>query len=287
MIGLTPAYGAFLAGLLIGNSTQRAPVHAATQPIQSVLLMVFFLSIGLLIDLAFIWRNLATVLVLLLFVVTLKSAMNVGVLHLLGEPWRRAFLAGVVLAQIGEFSFVILAAGAAAGIVDGDGYRLFVTIIALSLALSPLCLNAARRLHTLASHSVPTLGALLEEMYGHEATVVGEGSSRLMNALRTCAQGARRSLHAAANRRSRRSAPRQAVEAASAEAPSLPPPEAQAGAPRKRSRNAGTAGAKTAAGKKTAPGATKPDRGLESAPRRRKPSSTTRARPRGREHKPK
>ena len=126
VIGLSPAYGAFLAGLLIGNSTERAAVHNATQPIQSILLMVFFLSIGLLIDLDYIWANLGTVLSLLFVVVVLKSAMNVGVLHLLGEPWQRSFLAGVVLAQIGEFSFVILAAGSAAGIVDGDGYRLFV-----------------------------------------------------------------------------------------------------------------------------------------------------------------
>lgn len=184
-MGLSPAYGAFLAGLLIGNSTERAAVHSATQPIQSVLLMVFFLSIGLLIDLAYIWENLGTVLSLLLVVVVLKSVMNVGVLHLLGEPWQRSFLAGVVLAQIGEFSFVILAAGASVGIVDSDGYRLFVALIALNLTLSPLWLNAARRLHRLALSGVPTLSELLEELYGHEAAVVAEGSARLVAVVRS------------------------------------------------------------------------------------------------------
>jgi len=184
VIGLSPAYGAFLAGLLIGNSTERAAVHRATQPIQSILLMVFFLSIGLLIDLAYIWANLGTVLSLLFVVVVLKSVMNVSVLHLLGEPWQRSFLTGVVLAQIGEFSFVILAAGSLVGIVDSDGYRLFVAVIALNLALSPLWLNAARRLNRLASTGMPTLGELLEELYGHEAAAISEGSARVIALVR-------------------------------------------------------------------------------------------------------
>ena len=284
VIGLSAAYGAFLAGLLIGNSTQRATVHAATQPIQSVLLMVFFLSIGLLIDLAFIWRNLATVLALLLFVVTFKSAMNVGVLHLLGEPWHRAFLAGVVLAQIGEFSFVLLAAGAGSGIVDGDGYRLFVAIIALNLALSPLWLNAARRLHALASHSVPTLGALLEELYGHEAAVVGEGSSRLVAAVRRGGRGARRSLAAIVARA--RSARRPAVEAAAAETAALPPPKAQARGRGKRRRDAGAAEGKKGAGAEAAVGAVKPRRARKGARARANPSAKPRARSRKRQPKP-
>ncbi len=55
LIGLSPAYGAFLAGLIIGNSTVREAMIQSTRPIQSVLIMVFFLSIGLLIDFRFVW----------------------------------------------------------------------------------------------------------------------------------------------------------------------------------------------------------------------------------------
>ncbi|MBM3512067.1 MAG: cation/H(+) antiporter, partial [Alphaproteobacteria bacterium] len=77
LLGLSPAYGAFLAGLFIGNSTERAVMHSATLPVQSILLMVFFLSVGLLIDFAFIWDNFWTVMMFLLFVAILKTAMNV------------------------------------------------------------------------------------------------------------------------------------------------------------------------------------------------------------------
>ena len=105
LLGLSAPFGAFLAGLIIGNSNARSMMIRSTQPIQSVLLMVFFLSIGLLIDLRFVWDNLGVVLALLLLVTVLKTALNIGLLHLLREPWPHAFVAGVVLAQIGEFSF--------------------------------------------------------------------------------------------------------------------------------------------------------------------------------------
>ncbi len=178
VLGLSPAYGAFLAGLFIGNTTSRRAIYRATLPVQSVLIMVFFLSIGLLIDLAYIWTNLGTVLLLLAVVTIFKTAMNVALLHGLGEPWPRAFLAGVVLGQIGEFSFLLVAAGVGAAIVGADEQRLMVSVIALSLVTSPLWLVTARRLHNLASGGISSLGELLDQVYGHEARLVAVTSGR-------------------------------------------------------------------------------------------------------------
>ena len=120
MVGLSPAYGAFLAGLVIGNSNARAVMIRSMRPIQSVLMMVFFLSIGLLLDLAFIADNLATVALLLLVVTVLKTALNIGILHILREPWPHAFFAGIMLAQIGEFSFVLGQTGREAGLITAE-----------------------------------------------------------------------------------------------------------------------------------------------------------------------
>ncbi len=174
LLGLSAAYGAFLAGLLIGSSTERQTIIAATRPIQSVLLMVFFLSIGLLLDLGYIWDNLASVLVLLLMVTLGKTAMNVGALRLLGEPWPRAFLTGVVLGQVGEFSFILAALGLGNGLINPDGHRLVVTIIALSLVISPLWLDVARRLHDMAAGGISSLNGLLKGLYPDEAQVLRE-----------------------------------------------------------------------------------------------------------------
>lgn len=149
-IGLSTAYGAFLAGLIIGNSNMRATLHKAAEPVQTVLLMVFFLSIGLLIDLKFIAQNWENVLIVLFVVTLLKTTVNVGILHILGEPWLRAFHAGVVMSQLGEFSFILVAVGLASHVISPDSYRLMISVIALSLLISPLWLALARRLHDIA-----------------------------------------------------------------------------------------------------------------------------------------
>ncbi len=109
--------------------------------------MVFFLSIGLLIDLHYLAHNWKNVLLVLFVVTILKNIVNVGILHLLGEPWHRAFHSGVAMTQIGEFSFVICAAGLAGHVLTPDSYRLMIAVIALSLLISPMWLAIARRLH--------------------------------------------------------------------------------------------------------------------------------------------
>jgi len=168
LLGLSTAFGAFIAGFILGNSTGRAMSIRATQPIQAVLVVVFFLSIGLLIDLGYIWANLGTVLLFLLVVTIAKTAINVGVLHLLGEPWERAFPAGVIMGSLGEFSFVLAAVGLSHGIVDPDGYQLAVTVIALSWLVSPLWLVTARRFHDVAATGIVSLRGALAQVYSGE-----------------------------------------------------------------------------------------------------------------------
>lgn len=149
-IGLSTAYGAFLAGLVVGNSNVRVALHKAAEPIQTLLLMVFFLSVGLLIDINYIIEKWETVLIILTVVTLLKTTVNVAILHFLGEPWDRAFHSGVAMGQLGEFSFILAAAGLAANAISDDGYRMMIAVIALSLLISPMWLLIARKLHDLA-----------------------------------------------------------------------------------------------------------------------------------------
>ena len=161
-LGLSAAYGAFIAGLLIGNSNARVIMHQATLPIQAVLLMVFFLSIGLLIDINFIVEHAGVVFGILVLVTFIKTLINVAVLHALKQSWERSFLAGVVMGQVGEFSFIIIAGGLAAKVISPDGYRLLIAVTALSLVISPLWLMAARRLHHAALLGVTGLKEILK-----------------------------------------------------------------------------------------------------------------------------
>ena len=188
LIGLSPAYGAFLAGLIIGNSAERAVMMRRVHPIQSVLLMVFFLSIGLLIDLRFIWDNLGVVMLLLLVVTVCKTALNVGILRTLGEPWPRAMLSGVTIGQIGEFSFLLAATGLASGLIDAAYYPLVIALTVLSLALSPVWLESARRLERIALHSVTSGREIVRLLYGAEAGLVVETYGRGLRAVMLAAE---------------------------------------------------------------------------------------------------
>jgi len=146
LLGVTVAFGAFIAGLLIGNSQQRHKFIVATLPVRDILLMIFFLSIGLLIDVRFLLANALVLIPLVLLVLTLKTVGNLLIMHGLGQPWIRSIRVATVLPQIGEFSFILGATGLTTGAIGLEGYRLLVTVIALSLIASPLWLASARHL---------------------------------------------------------------------------------------------------------------------------------------------
>ena len=146
LLGLSAAYGAFIGGLIVGNSDQRELLLRSAKPIQSVL-MVFFVSVGLLLDFQFIWDHLYKVITILLFVTVGKTIANICILHFLKQPWNNSFLAGLVVSQVGEFAFILATLGADIQIIDAQGKQLIVSLAALSLVTSPLWLIAARRLH--------------------------------------------------------------------------------------------------------------------------------------------
>lgn len=169
----SPALGAFLAGMLIGNSSLRKLAVQTAIPVQSILLVIFFLSIGLLIDLQYLWANVWTVLALLFVVTILKTSMNLGILHLLGESWENAFKTSLFLGQIGEFSFVLAAAALSAGALGGEGYRLAIAVIALSLMTSPLWYLTAHRFHDMTISGYHNARSALNSMYKEEIDAVG------------------------------------------------------------------------------------------------------------------
>jgi CPA2 family monovalent cation:H+ antiporter-2 len=166
--GLSPAFGAFMAGLLVGNSRQRQLFFDLAKPIENILLMVFFLSIGLLIDLGFVWDNIGIVLVLWFLVTVFKTILNAVALHMFGETWQRAFLSSLILAQIGEFSFVLGAAALDNSIIASDIHKLIVALTVVSLITSPLWLVSMHRLHHRAAGRIDNIGRLTRFVFHRE-----------------------------------------------------------------------------------------------------------------------
>ena len=168
LTGLSPAYGAFFAGLLVGNSAEKHAVESVAQPVQSILLMVFFLSVGLLIDINYMLDNLFLVLGLWFFVSVFKTALNIFILQLMGERPQRAFMTSLSLAQIGEFSFVLGATALSSNVITPDLHRLVVAITVVSLVTSPLWMHTVRRLHEQGTLTQRTPMALLKVIYVRE-----------------------------------------------------------------------------------------------------------------------
>ena len=141
---LSAPMGAFLAGMLVGAARETRWVGERLDSFRTLFVALFFVSIGTLVDLGFVAENRALVIGLLLLVLFLNWAVNAATFRALGEPWRHSVIAGAMLAQIGEFSFVLVAAGLATGAIGEFTYKLTVLIIALSLLLSPAMIGLAR-----------------------------------------------------------------------------------------------------------------------------------------------
>lgn len=144
--GLSAAYGAFLAGLMLGRTKNREKFQNRIQSIFDVLMMVFFLSVGLLIDMDFVMAHLLVVVILVCAALVFKTIVNVIALRLQGMTPTHANLAGAVTGQIGEFSFLLAAMGLSDKSLDIDGYKYAVAVISLSLVFTPLWLAFLRRM---------------------------------------------------------------------------------------------------------------------------------------------
>ncbi len=168
VLGLSAAYGAFLAGFIIGNTHIRSMMIKVTHPIQSVLIMVFFLSIGLLLNIHYIWENLTKVLLFLTFITVGKTLLNTGILKLLGQPLTVAFLASIFLAQIGEFSFLLITVADETSLITKDFQQFVIALTVLSLLFSPIWMSTARRLHGMAPSTFVNGAQLLSKLYSPE-----------------------------------------------------------------------------------------------------------------------
>ena len=176
--GMSPAYGAFLAGLIIGKTTLRSQAIHAMEPIQGVLMVLFFVAIGLLLDVNFILENLALVTAFVLCTLILKSIANIAILYSVGMPWNTAYQAGLIMGQIGEFSFVLAAIGLANAVLDPVGYKLAISVIVLSLLFSPIWTRAVKQAHVATQQRIGSLKVAFFSQAGPDNENAPKGRNR-------------------------------------------------------------------------------------------------------------
>lgn len=137
LLGLSSALGAFVAGLVVGSAPGTDWVHHALEPFRILLVALFFVSIGLLVDLQFIGEHIAVVGLLVVGALVVNTILNTLIFRGLRRPWKHALYTAAVLSQIGEFSFVLAEVGRSGQIISEYGHRLTIATIATTLLVSP------------------------------------------------------------------------------------------------------------------------------------------------------
>ncbi|MBW2688361.1 MAG: cation:proton antiporter [Deltaproteobacteria bacterium] len=143
--GLSLALGAFLAGLIISESEYSHQALGNLLPFRDVFTSFFFVSIGMLLDVGFLFQNPGTIVLITLGVLALKSVIACFAAILLGLPFRTSVLVGLALSQVGEFSFILSRTGVEHGLLTGNIYQTFLAFSVLSMAATPFIINLAPR----------------------------------------------------------------------------------------------------------------------------------------------
>ncbi|MGF1562298.1 MAG: monovalent cation:proton antiporter-2 (CPA2) family protein [Geminicoccaceae bacterium] len=146
MAGLSRELGAFLAGLLIAETEYRHQVEADIRPFKGLLLGLFFMSVGMVLDLQLVIDAWPYVLGLVAALIVGKAAIIALLAHLFRQPWAIALRAGLLLGQGGEFAFVLFGAALAAGLLERDLVQLLSAAVIVTMMLTPALASLGLRL---------------------------------------------------------------------------------------------------------------------------------------------
>jgi len=171
--GLSMAMGAFLAGVLLSESSFRHQLEADIEPFRGILLGLFFLGVGMAVDLSVIAANWQHVLLAVIAYMIVKGLVIYGVARLLGTSHAEGLGRAILMAQGGEFAFVLYAAAASVGILDSETNAVLTATIVISMAVTPLVV--AIYVRTAPKPEVDTSGLAEPENIENTVLLIGFG----------------------------------------------------------------------------------------------------------------
>jgi CPA2 family monovalent cation:H+ antiporter-2 len=138
LFGVSFALGAFLAGVVMGGTSIHQQIEAEVLPFRDLFAVLFFVSVGMAVDIGVIVDHLDEVLVLTFLVVVGKTVITLGLAFLMPQSGRELVVVAAGLSQIGEFSFIVGQAGLALDLIEPDQYAVILAAAVLSILLNPL-----------------------------------------------------------------------------------------------------------------------------------------------------
>lgn len=146
LFGISPALGAFAGGIIVASTKQTKWISKSLESFHMVFVSLFFIYIGMLINLSFIFHNIGLILSLVLLVLFVNTLINTVILRALGDSWKESLYAGALLAQVGEFSFLLAEIGFGKGLITDHLYQALIAMIALSLLFSPFWVQLLKKI---------------------------------------------------------------------------------------------------------------------------------------------
>ncbi len=168
-IGLSTALGAFIAGVMLADSPYRHEIEADIEPFRSILLGLFFLSVGMMLDLSAIAERPVFVLGMAAALIVTKTIVITGLAMAFRMPWRQALGLGLLLSQGGEFGFVLFAQAQNALLIAPEAVSVFSAVVTLSMATTPFLMMFTKRFR-----------ADAVEVQGEREGPVSDGSNALI-----------------------------------------------------------------------------------------------------------
>jgi len=140
-LGLSFALGAFLAGLMVSATPFRFHALSEIGPFRACVSGLFFVAVGMLISPTFIAGNIALIAALVAFIIIAKTLIAAGSVLLMGYPLGVALVAGMLLGQMGEFSFLLARVGFHEGIISNDIYQLLIAASGITIIIAPVMME--------------------------------------------------------------------------------------------------------------------------------------------------
>jgi CPA2 family monovalent cation:H+ antiporter-2/glutathione-regulated potassium-efflux system protein KefB len=172
VLGLSTALGAFIAGVMLADTPYRHELEADVEPFRSILLGLFFMSVGMMLDLSAIAERPLFVASMALALIAVKASVIFGLGLLFRMNWRSALALGLLLSQGGEFGFVLFAQAQNAWLIEPQAASLFSAIVTLSMVTTPFLMMATARIREMPTSKETREGPRKD---GASALVVGYG----------------------------------------------------------------------------------------------------------------
>jgi len=183
-LGLSPAIGAFLAGMFLGSSPFATQVRADITPIKTLLLALFFGAAGMAANPVWIVKHFPLVLVATVFLIAIKASLVAGILSFLGRHLSLSLATGLIISQAGEFAFVLGTLAMQYDLINGEIYLLIISATIISLLVSPFLISHASslggRVAQILGMSISAMNRTKQTSEKIEVVIIGFGPAGIL-----------------------------------------------------------------------------------------------------------